>query len=89
MDVFGGIGHQLGLGHRGPLDHLDIGAGQFARMGIRLANGTDKGHRLMAHQRLFDDGRVNVMPAADDQILGPAGDVKITIRIQPPQIAGA
>ncbi len=43
----------------------------------------------MADQRLFDNRGVNVVAAADDQILGPAGDIEIAIAVQPPQIARA
>ena len=57
-------------------------------MGIRLADGAHKAHRRMAHQRLFDDRRVDVVATPDDQILRTARDEQIAIRVDPAQIPG-
>ena len=88
-DMGQSIVHQFGLGRGRPLDQFDINAGHFARMGIGLANRPGKSHILVARQSLLDLGGIDVMAAANDQILGPAGDPQITVRIDPAQIAGA
>ena len=58
-------------------------------MGVGLADRTGKCHRRMTQQRFFDLGRVDIVTAADDHILGPPGDPQIAVIIQTSQIAGA
>ena len=58
-------------------------------MCIGLADSADKCHLIMAHQRLFDQRRINIVTTANDQIFGATGDVKIAIRVDPAQIARA
>src|SRR5690606_15529633 len=50
---------------------------------------TDNRDRRMAGQRLFDHRRVDIMAAANDQILGAAGDEEIAVLVDAPQVAGA
>mmetsp|Transcript_18179 Transcript_18179/g.28470 ORF Transcript_18179/g.28470 Transcript_18179/m.28470 type:complete len:267 (-) Transcript_18179:5005-5805(-) len=81
--------HQRIGRHRRPVDQLHIGARQLARMRVRLANSPRKSHRRMAHQRLFDLCRINVVPAPNDQVLGAARDPQIPIAVKAAQITGA
>ena len=88
IDMRTGIVHQLLHRDLCPGAQLDIGAGQFARHRIGLSDRSHDHHRRMPGQRLFDRGQVDIMPTPDDEILRPPGDEQITVRIQPPQIAG-
>jgi hypothetical protein len=42
----------------------------------------------MAVERLFDDHRIDVMAAADDEILGTAGQPDIALGVEPAEITG-
>ena len=74
---------------RRPGDELDVDRRQLAGMGVRLADRAGEGDRRMLHHRLLDQRRVDVVAAADDQVLGPAGDPEIAVGVEPPEVAGA
>ena len=80
--------HQFFCGCRRAVNKFDKCTGQFPGMGIRLPDCPGKSHRIMPKQRFLDFRRVNVMPTANDQVLGPAGYPEISVRIDPPQIPG-
>src|SRR5712664_109049 len=42
----------------------------------------------MAIERLFDDHGIDVVAAADDEILGAAGQPDIALRVEPAEVAG-
>ena len=89
VDIGAGMFQQLLDTDRRIADQFDIGAGQFAGAGVGLADGAGEGHGRMRKQRILDLGRVDIMAAANDQVLGPPGDPEIAIGVDPPQIAGA
>ena len=89
VDIGAGMFQQFIDTDRGIADQFDIGTGQFAGAGVRLADGTGEGHGRMRKQRILDLGRVDIMAAANDQVLGPPGDPEIAIGVDPAQIAGA
>ena len=71
-----GAGLELHEGHR----HLaGVAVGQADRRG-----DLDRG---MAHQRLLDDDRVDVVAAADDQVLRAPGEPEVAVLVEPAEIA--
>src|SRR5690606_9339940 len=89
VDMGAGMLHQLVQRDLGPGDQLDIGAGQFAREGVGLADGGGGGDLGVGQQRVLDLGGVDIVAAADDQILGAPGDPQIAVGVHPAQVAGA
>src|SRR5579862_502325 len=67
---------------------LDIGDGKFARVGVWAAHGRGDLHRGMAMELLLDCRRIDIVAAADDQVLLAAGEPEVALRIAAPQIAG-
>src|SRR3954452_20355784 len=61
---------------------------QFAGIGVGLADHRGKADGGMAEHDLLDRCRINVVAAADHEILGAAGDPEITVSIEPAKIAG-
>jgi hypothetical protein len=88
-DVGPRVLEEFGRGGRGALDELDIGAGHLARMGVGLADGAGEGHGRVPDQRLLDLGGVDVVAAADDDVLGAARDPDVAVGVHPAQVAGA
>ncbi len=60
----------------------DITDRQLAGITVGLADGRRHRHRRVRQQRVLDQLRIDVVAAADDQVLGPAGDE------QPPLFVG-
>src|SRR5882724_4749017 len=60
----------------------DITHRQFARIPVRLPDGSRHCHRRMRLQRAFDQHRIDIVTAADDQVLRSAGDE------DPPRLVG-
>ena len=73
----------------GPADQFDIDARQFAGEGIGLADGARHGHGRMAGKGLFDLGGVDIVTAANDQVLGAARDPQVAIGVNAAQVASA
>src|SRR6056297_1004682 len=71
------------------LDKLHIGAGNLARMRVGLANGAGDSHGIVGHQCLLDVGRIDIVPAPDDQILGTSRDPEVSVLVDPAEISGA
>ncbi len=57
-------------------------------MRVGLADRAGHGDRRVPGQRLLDLGGIDVVAAADDQILRPPGDEQVALVVHPPQIAG-
>ena len=55
---------------RHPGLELNESDGQFTGVRIRLADRGGERHRFARHERIFDDAWVDVVAAADDEILG-------------------
>jgi hypothetical protein len=47
-----------------------------------------RGDLRVGQQRVLDDGGVDVVPAADDEVLGPAGEVDEAVRVDAGEVAG-
>ena len=69
--IDGGLGEsqQFVLRDASALPQRDIGHRHFARVGVQHAHRARIGHCGVPHQALFDDSRVDVVAAADDQDL--------------------
>ena len=74
---------------RRALDQFDVDAGQLAGEGVGLPDRTGHGDRLMRRQRVLDQRGVDVVPAADDEILGSARDPDVVVVVLAPQVARA
>ena len=61
---------------------------QLAGVRVRLADRGGHLHGRMPHHRFLDHGRVDVVAAADDQVLLPAGQPEATVGVLPRQVAG-
>lgn len=57
-------------------------------MGVGAPDRAGGGDLWMGQQRAFDDGGVDVVPAADDEVLGPAGEVDEAVRVDAGEVAG-
>ena len=60
----------------------------LAQPRILDGNGGGALHRRMPRRQLLDPRRVDVVAAADDDVLGAAGDAQIALRIERAEIAG-
>ena len=67
---------QLVRGRRGAGPQRDVAHRQFAGIGVGHADRGGQRHRGMRRHRVLDHQRVDVVAAADDQVLGAAGDVE-------------
>ena len=62
--------------------------GHLAGVRVRPSDGGDGGHVRMLEQRMLDRRRVDVVAAADDQVLGATGEPDEPIRVNGSQVAG-
>ena len=76
VDALRGEGEQLVLGGRMRRHERGEGHRQLARIRIGRADRRAQLHRRMRGQRVLDDLGVDVVAAADDQVLGAAGEVQ-------------
>ena len=83
-----GEGQQFGLGGRGAGQQRGKGHRQFARVGVGRAHGGAQVHGRVRAQRVLDHLGVDVVAAADDQVLGAAGQVQPPERVAKAQVAG-
>ena len=79
--------HQIGHPGFGARLELHVGNRQLARIGIGLAHNGHQRHVGVLEESLLHRHRVNVVRAANDQVLGAAGDPQVAIFIQPAQVA--
>src|SRR5216684_4343015 len=71
----------------GSLVKYDRQAHLLAEPLIGDREGSNAGHGGMAHREVLDPGRVDVVAAADDQILLAADDFEAALFVEPPEIA--
>ncbi len=79
---------EVGEGEPGPFLQHHHGAGPLAEPRVGIGDDRHLGDgRMAVEQRLdLDDG--DVLAAADDDVLGPAGDAHIARLVEPGEIAG-
>lgn len=65
-----------------------VGDGHFACVGVWSANSGGCGDRWVFHQRVFDDAGVDVVPAANDEVLGSPGQIDEAIVIDAAEVSG-
>ena len=87
LDVLGCEIHQFICRHRGARYELYIDTRDFTRIGVGLSDCTGHRNGRVAGQGLFDVGGIDVMAAANDQVLGAPCDPDVTIAIDPAQVA--
>ena len=66
----------------------DVGHRDLAGVPVGAADGRGRGDGGMGQQRVFDHLRVDVVPAADDQVLGPAGEVHEAVGVDAAEVPG-
>src|SRR6266567_5860345 len=71
----------------GPLVKYDRQAHLLAEPLIGNRKGSNAGHGGMAHREVLDPRRMDVVAAADDQILFAADDFEAALVVEPPEIA--
>ena len=79
---------QLLLGGTHTRLKLNVEDRKFAGIFVRLADSSGELDGRMLIGRLFDDCGIDIVAAANDQILHPAGDPQIAVRIDAAEIAG-
>ena len=87
-DLALGVGQQGLFVDRGTGLELHIGHRQLAGVRVGAAHRGGERDLRMPVQRLLDRGRIDVVPAADDQLLLAAGQPEVTVRVLAAEIAG-
>ena len=77
------LGGRVGAGGEG--DERD---GHLAGVHVRTTHRLRGGDRRVCQQRVLDDRRVDVVTAADDQVLGAADEVDEAVVVDPGEVAG-
>ncbi|MNZ86007.1 hypothetical protein D3C78_1048170 [compost metagenome] len=88
MDMHGGMSGQFGTGHHLASTQLDVDYRQFTGVGVGSADRCCAKHCRVFEQCLLDHRRIDVVPSADDQVLGTSGEKEETASIASRQIAG-
>ena len=83
-----GEGQQLGFGRAGAGLELHVGDRHLAGMRVGPADRGGDLHGRMPVQRLFDARRIDVVAAADDQLLLAAGQPEVAVRVLAAEVAG-
>ena len=87
-DLITAIAFQVvGLERGAVLEH-DPGGDGLAVLGIGKPRDGHFGDGGMVMQELFDLGRIDVLAAADDQLLASADDAEVAVVAAPGQVAG-
>src|SRR5208283_3046424 len=66
----------------------DVGDRDLAGVPVGAADGHGGADRGVAQQRVLDDPGVDVVAAADDEVLGPAGEVDEAAGVDAAEVAG-
>ena len=74
---------ELGLGDRGSRLQLNVG-----HIRVRAPDGRRQQDGRMSLQRVLDDLRVDIVPAADNKLLLPPCEPEVALRIPPAEVAG-
>ena len=83
-----GPGQQVGLVEPAGAGGDDVGDRDLAGVPVRAADGHGGADRGVAQQPVLDDPGVDVVAAADDQVLGPAGQVDEAAGVDAAEVAG-
>ena len=86
--VLGGPGTQVLAGRVGARGERDERDRHLAGVRVRTTHRLRGGDRRVCQQHVLDDRRVDVVTAADDQVLGPADQVDEAVRVDPGQVPG-
>ncbi len=86
--VVAGPGTQLLGGRGGSGGEGDEGDGHLAGVDVRSAHGLGAGDRGVGQQGVLDDGGVDVVAAADDEVLRPADEVDEAVVVDLGQVPG-
>ena len=84
----GGPGQQVGLVEPAGAGGDDVGHRDLAGVPVGAADGRGAADAGVTQQRLLDDPGVDVVAAADDQVLGPAGEVDEAVGVDAAEVAG-
>ena len=84
----GGPGQQVGLVEPAGAGRDDVGHRDLAGVPVGAADGRGGGDAGVAQQRVLDDPGVDVVAAADDQVLGPAGQGHEAAVVDAAEVAG-
>ena len=79
---------ELGLGDRASRLQLNVGHRQFAGIRVGAPDGRRQRDGRMSPQRVLDDLRVDIVPAANDQLLLAPREPEVALRIPPAEVAG-
>ena len=71
-----------------PASEGHVGDGYLTGVRVGSADGRGRGDLGVGEQRVFDDGGVDVVAAADDEVLGAAGQVHEAVGVDPGEVAG-
>src|SRR5690606_33020248 len=82
------VGQQLLGGDGGPGAHHDERVADLAPVRVRLAHHRGLHDVVVLRQHAVHLGRVDVQATGDDHVLGPAGDVDVTLVVVLRQVAG-
>ena len=88
IDGGGGPGQQAGLVEPAGAGRDDVGDRDLAGVPVRAADSRGGGYGGVSQQRILDDPGVDVVTAADDEVLGPAGEVDEPAGVDPAEVAG-
>ena len=66
----------------------DVGDRYLAGVRVGAADRRGRGDLRVGEQRVLDDRGVDVVAAADDQVLGPAGQVDEAVLVDAGEVAG-
>ena len=66
----------------------DVGDGDLAGVPVRAADGRGGADRGVREQGVLDHRGVDVVAAADDEVLGPAGQVDVAVGVDRAEVAG-
>ena len=98
LDVLGGggpLGHvgdrpgfELVGGEAAPARERDVRDGDLAGVRVGPTDGGHSGDRRVLEQRILDRRGIEVVAAADDQVLGAPGEPDEPIRVHGGQVAG-
>ena len=66
----------------------DVGDGHLAGVDVGPADRRGRGDLRVGEQRVLDDRGVDVVAAADDQVLGPAGEADEAVLVDAAEVAG-
>ena len=82
------VREQLRLGDDGAGLELNIGDGQFAGVRVRTSDRRGQGDGRMRLQRVLDQLRIDVVAAANDQLLLAPGEPEVAVGVLSAEVSG-